>query len=365
MDVLDFVRGDLKTSAKYVGVESLENIAREVGLPVEKLVKLNANENVYGAPRVVLDAIQTAEHHIYPDPAQTKLRAALAEFHGVTPEHVVAGSGSDDLLDVLIRVVGPKKIVISTPTFGMYSFLGKLFGAEVIDVPRKANFEVDVAAVKEAVRKHEATIVFLPSPNNPTGTLLSNSDVESILQERCILAVDEAYADFCDTTSLPLLAAHSNLVVMRTFSKWAGLAGLRLGYAVAHPSLVNFLLSAKQPYNVNSAAEIAGLAALTHRKDIEPTIQALRQEKDRLYEELKQFSWLRPVPSEANFVLVEVKGPSASDVYQALRKQGIIVRFFGSQGGQLHSYIRISSGKPADIDAVLQALRDIGAGLKL
>lgn len=360
MDVQGFLRPDLRDLV-YHGVESLISIAAEIGMDVSQLVKLNANENVYGAHPKVLEALKQLELHVYPDPAQTALRAALAEHHGVKPESVVAGAGSDDILDVLVRVVGPKKIVISTPTFGMYSFLGKLAAAGMVDVPRKPNFDVDVEALCAAVREHKAELVFLPSPNNPTGNILSLAEVQTILKEHCILALDEAYIDFGGETAVPLLAAHPNLIVMRTFSKWAGLAGLRLGYGIGHPTLVACMLAAKQPYNVNLAAEVAGLAALAARDDIMTTVDALRREKDRLVTELQQFSWLRPLPSFANFVLSEVIGRDAKEVYLALRRRGIIIRYFGSQGGNLQNYIRISAGTAAQIDAIIAALKDIGA----
>ncbi|EGD72613.1 hypothetical protein PTSG_04348 [Salpingoeca rosetta] len=358
-DITRFVAPHL-AKATYKGVETVEAIAKEVGLPVEKLVKLNANENVYGAPQQVLDAITKVQHHVYPDPSQVKLRKAVAGLMGVTPENVCCGAGSDDLLDIIIRMVNPKAIVTSTPTFGMYSFLGSVANVDVINVPRNDDFTVDVDAVRQAIRDNGAKIAFLASPNNPTGTLLPNADVETLAQEDCLIIVDEAYADFCDETAMSLFGKHDNLIICRTMSKWAGLAGLRLGFAVAHKDLVSVMMAIKQPYNVNTAAEAAGLAAIEHREAIMVTVRAMRQERDRLFNELKQFSWLRPIPSSANFTLIEVTGDrSAHDVYMALRKRGIIIRFFGSQGGNLNNFIRISAGKPEHTDAVLAALKAI------
>lgn len=206
----------------------------------------------------------------------------------MTEQNVVAGAGSDDILDVVLRVVSPESIVICTPTFGMYSFLGKASGINVIEVPRLPDFNVDVPAVVAAIRQHKATLCFLPSPNNPTGTVLPNADAETILKEDCLLVVDEAYADFCDTTAMPLLATHQNLMVCRTFSKWAGLAGLRLGYGVGHVDLVTPMMAIKQPYNVNTASEAAGLAALRHRDEIMVSVRALRAEKDRMFKRLTE-----------------------------------------------------------------------------
>eukprot|EP00054_Salpingoeca_dolichothecata_P024329 m.165543 g.165543 ORF g.165543 m.165543 type:complete len:607 (-) comp24977_c0_seq13:158-1978(-) len=356
--ILRFVREDVR-GAKYHGVETLQAIAQETGVPVDQLVKLNANENSYGCPKEVLDSIQEAAHHIYPDPGQVALRSALAKLHNVKSDQIVAGAGSDDILDILMRLIGPDAIVISTPTFGMYSFLGKLAGTKVVNVDRKEDFQIDVQKVAQAIKKHKAKIAFLPSPNNPTGTPLTIEQMKILLKEDCILVVDEAYAEFCDVSAFSILAEHDNLVVTRTFSKWAGLAGLRLGYAVAHEDLVAVMLTIKQPYNVNTAAEAAGLAAIKHREAIMKTVSALVSERDRLFGALEQLPWLRPIPSQANFVLCEVLGREATAVYQALRKRGIIIRYFGAQGGNLHNYIRISSGRPEDITRVISALQEV------
>lgn len=362
-----FISDKLK-GASYKPVEILENIAASIGKPVEELVKLNANENIYGAPQSVLDELDKSGqgHFIYPDPTQMKLRTALADLHkehGVKLENVVAGAGSDDILDIIMRLVSPEVVVISTPTFGMYTFLGKISGIKVIEVKRNSDFTVDVDAIVAAVRKHKAKLVFLPSPNNPTGTILPNAVAETILQEDTILVSDEAYADFCDVTALDLFQKYDNLIVCRTFSKWAGLAGLRLGYGIAHADLISVMMGIKQPYNVNTAAEIAGLAALKHRDEILVTVNALRAEKDRMWTRInEELSWLKPVPSDANFVLNEVVGGLvAEDVYQSLRASGVIIRYFGKQGGDLSNYIRISAGKPEDTDRVLSTLADIGS----
>lgn len=163
-----------------------------------------------------------------------------------------------------MRALNPHSIVVCPPTFGMYEFLGRQARARVVEVPRQADFSVDARAVVQAVQQEGATLVMLPSPNNPTGTLLSAEDAELILEQRCVLVVDEAYIEFAGEqhSLLPLMHTHPNLVVTRTMSKWAGLAGLRVGYALAQPSLTRVLLAIKQPYNVNAAAEAAARAVL-------------------------------------------------------------------------------------------------------
>jgi histidinol-phosphate aminotransferase len=233
----------------------------------------------------------------YPDPTQAQLRAALAKLHGadgVGVANVVAGAGSDDILDIVLRVVSPTAIVICPQTFGMYTFLAKSSGIKVVEVKRNADFTVDVAAVVAAIREHKATVCFLPSPNNPTGTVLPNADAEVLLKEDCFLVVDEAYSDFCDTSAMSLVSAHQNLMVCRTFSKWAGLAGLRLGYGVGHSDIITPMMAIKQPYNVNTASEAAGLAALRYRDEIMVSVTALRAEKDRMFQRLRDEVRTRP-----------------------------------------------------------------------
>ncbi|GAB4328791.1 MAG: histidinol-phosphate transaminase [Dehalococcoidia bacterium] len=356
-DPLRFVRPDFRDLDEYVPVKPLDVLAREIGVPVERLVKLDANENLYGAPKAVFDAIAGADLHIYPDPAQTALREAIGEYVGVSPEQVVAGAGSDDLIDIIIRLVLPKATVSAPPTFGMYRFLSSIAGAEHVEVPRRPRFEVDLEGIEAAVRGG-ASIVFLPSPNNPTGNTLTRAELQAACEFDALVVVDEAYAEFSGTSYAGDVARYPNLVVLRTFSKWAGLAGLRVGYAVCHPDLASRMMTIKQPYNVNVAADVAARAAIAHRGEIMETVRCLVAERERLARELAEFDWLEPVPSEANFVLVRVTGRPAAEVAAGLRRQGVLVRYYDRP--DLRGYIRISAGRPEDTDRLLEALRNVG-----
>jgi histidinol-phosphate aminotransferase len=364
-------RLDLK-ELTYKGVESLDSIALEVGIGVDELIKLDANENVYGSAEPVYEAIEQAMRsrlHIYPDPSQYLLRQELASrvHTSLSPEWICCGAGSDDLLDIVVRLFAPRAIVVSTPTFGMYKFLGQLAGSQIVDVPRLGgSFELDVDGVVGALdNDDDATLVFLPSPNNPTGNLLPLESVQRLCRCRAVVVIDEAYADFARGPSAEtLLAEHSNLIVTRTFSKWAGLAGVRVGYALAHPSIAERMMSIKQPYNVNVAADAAARAALEHREQIMVTVDAMRDEKDRIFECIRRHfgAWIRPCPSDANFVLCELLDGAplgAHELFLALRRRGILVRYFGSQGGPLQNFFRVSAGRPEHTDAFLAALRAI------
>lgn len=356
MDLRSLLREDLEDLEEYVPVKPLDVLAREIGLPVERLVKLDANENLYGPHPAVIEAIQGAAFHIYPDPGQESLRAAIAGFVGATPEQVVAGTGADDLIDILIRLVMPKRVVIPTPAFGMYRFLAKISRADPVEVPRRPNFDLDVVAIRHAV--HEgAGIVFLTSPNNPTGNLVNRAELEAICELPALVVVDEAYIEFGGESVVPLIATHANLVVLRTFSKWAGLAGLRVGYSVSHPKLARHMMSLKQPYNVNVAADAGARAAIANFGEIREVIAGIAAERDRMAGLLRQLGWLHPCPSQANFTLFHVEGRSAKDLAAALRQRGILTRYYDRP--DLANYIRISAARPEDTDRLLAALKEL------
>jgi len=359
MDVRQFIRPDFQELEAYIPVKPLDVLAREIGLPIERLVKLDANENLYGPIPEIREAVANADLHIYPDPGQHALRSAIANYLHVDAEQIVAGAGSDDLIDILIRLVEPVAVVTATPTFGMYGYLARINHAEVIEVPRKAAFAVDIEAIARAMGAGR-TIVFLPSPNNPTGNQLVTAEVETLCQLPALIVVDEAYAEFAGHTAVPLIEQYPNLVILRTFSKWAGLAGLRIGYSVSHPEIASKLTAIKQPYNVNVAAEAAALAALEHRGVIFETVRAIVAERDRMVQRVRTgCPWLVPQPSDANFVLFAVEGRDAGDVAASLRRQGVLVRHY--QRPDLRNFIRISAGRPEDTDRLLEALRSLEA----
>lgn len=372
-DLKAAVREDLLEG--YVGVKPLEVIAEEVGVEVHEIVKLDANENLYGPPRPVLDAVMSARFHEYPDPGQTYLRRDIAAYMGVEEGNICAGAGSDDLIDILLRLVRPSPVIISTPTFGMYTYLSKISKLPVIDVPLgpAPSFNVAVEKIVEKIREVQASVVFVVSPNNPTGTVCPTEYIETLCQEQVFVVVDEAYVEFNSEVNLtPLVAKYPNLVLLRTFSKWAALAGLRCGFAVASKELIEIMLSTKQPYNVNVAADYAARAALAQKDVIGKHLQAILKEKEVMMAEISKFSWLKVLPSKSNFFLVKVGtntngeskefGESSStmtrtahELWANLRRLGILVRYFGKP--PLADYVRISAGRPQETEKLLNALR--------
>ena len=357
MDARRYFRPDFDDLEAYTPVQPLDVLAAEIGLPADRLVKLDANENLYGPHPAVRAAASSADLHIYPDPGQTALRGAIADYVGVDAEQIVAGSGADDLIDILLRLVRPAVAVTASPTFGMYSFLSKVNGTRFVEVPRGPRFEVDIPAIARTVDRG-ARLIFLTSPNNPTGNCLTLGEVEALCQVDALVVVDEAYVEFGGASVIPEIRRFPNLVVLRTFSKWAGLAGLRVGYAVSEPGIAAAMMTIKQPYNVNVVGDMAARAALLHRGEILETVRCIVAERERMAHEVGKLGWLTPLPSEANFVLFAVDPEhSAAKVKAELRKRGVLVRYYNRP--DLANYIRISAGRPEDTDRLLAALREV------
>lgn len=363
------MRPDIAALEAYTPIVPLEVLAERLGMPVERIIKLDANENPYGpSPRTLaaLAAVERDAPHryaIYPDPDQARLRAAISRYIGQPPERIICGAGSDELIDLLMRAVlrPGDALADCPPTFGMYSFDASLFGARVIAAPRDANFDVDIEAVAEAVERDGAKLLFLASPNNPTGTPLARATVERLLELPLLLVADEAYAEFSGASVVDLVGAHPNLVVLRTFSKWAGLAGLRVGYGVMHEETISYLWKIKQPYNVNVAAEVAAIAALEDVEERMATVARIVAERDRLAAALSELPGVLVYPSATNFLLCRMTAGGvarARTIRDGLARRGILIRYFNRRG--LDDCIRISVGRPEQNDAVLAALREIG-----
>lgn len=362
----------------YTPIVPFEVLSRQLGRPPEEIVKLDANENPYGPHPAVREALARYPFpHIYPDPEQRELRAALAEYVGVPADHILAGSGADELIDLICRLtLGPGDAVIDCPpTFGMYGFDAALTGARVLQAWRRPDFSVDVEEISKSANRQigawtsqgdtdrpvrqSAKLLFLTSPNNPDGSLLDPADLRRLLALPLLVIVDEAYIEFAglEHSVARWVLEYDNLIVLRTFSKWAGIAGLRLGYGIFPGWLMPTLWKAKQPYNVNVAAAVAGLTALAHRQEIGLTVDALIAERERLYRELAAVPFLRPYPSRANFVLCRVEGRDARELKAALAARGVLVRHYARPG--LENCIRVSAGRPEQTDALMRALGEV------
>ncbi|MBX6341922.1 MAG: histidinol-phosphate transaminase [Thermomicrobiaceae bacterium] len=353
------IRPSILELEPYEPVESVEAVAERTTRAIDSVIKLDANENPYGTSLRVQEVLAAFDrYHRYPDADQTAARQRVAEYAGAPAERIIIGNGSDELIDLLLlATIDPgDEVIVPTPTFGVYLSRPPLFGGVVRAVPRDDSFDLDVPAIEAAVTER-TKIIFVASPNNPTGNLVSAQDLVRLLRTGALVVVDEAYFEFSGKTLLPLGAEFDNMVVLRTFSKWAGLAGLRVGYGIFPRALAQELWKVKQPFNVSAAGLKAIEAVLDDREYLMQTVARIRVERDRLRRTLRKLNFLQPYPSHGNYILCRVTRGDAHDIHRRLEARGILVRKYDAP--DLRNYLRISVGRPEDTDALAAALRDM------
>jgi histidinol-phosphate aminotransferase len=383
MNIEKLIRPELVTMKSYTPIEPTEVLGQRGGLSPDKVVKLDGNENPYGCSLKVYQALATYPYyHNYPDPEQRELREVLEAYTGLGRQHIVCGMGSDELIDLILRLfLEPGDEVINCPpTFGMYPFSTDTGGGRLVDVPRTEGFALDMAGIKKALTGR-TKVIFVASPNNPTGNITTDKEIMELVGTGVIVVVDEAYFEFSNVTVANLVPAHPNLIVLRTFSKWAGLAGLRIGYGIFPLEIARYLMKIKQPYNASVAAQAAVLASLADIDYLRANVRKIVMERERLFGKLKELDWLVPYPSQANFILcslshrrtpsppprpdhppaviaspdsIGTKQSPAKEIWQGLRKKGIFIRYFDNP--RLKDCLRISVGRPQDTDALVEAL---------
>jgi histidinol-phosphate aminotransferase len=351
----------LKTLPVYQPGRPIEEVAREMNLPADSIIKVASNENPFGPSPLALAAIQKVltNLNLYPDGNAFYLKQKLAAKLGVEPAHLILGNGSNEIIEFVSHaLLAPgDDVVVSQFCFAIYPIVAKMFGANVISVPAK-DYGHDLPAMLKAITP-KTRIVFVANPNNPTGTLAPREEVIQFVNDvpdEVLLVMDEAYIEFLDDAVdlVPLirLGVRKNLILMRTFSKIYGLAGLRIGYGIGNPEFISALEKTRQPFNINSLAQAAALAALDDDEHVRKTrannfagLEFFR----RAFRDLK----LEFVPSFANFILVRVG--EGQKVFDAMQKHGVIVRPMG--GYQLPEWIRLSVGTPQENERSLGALK--------
>ncbi len=333
-------------------------------------VRLDANEApplLSAAARARLaSAAAESPWHRYPDATQTELRRAIAAWADVSPDEVVPGAGSDEVITFLLtafsrpRSRGAPTVVTSTPTFGMYRMGARLRGFRVLEVPLTRDWRHDVPGLLRAIEVGEPHLVFLASPNNPTGTRLDRDEVARLAAAapETVIVLDEAYVDYADASCLSLYREHPNVVVMRTLSK-IGLASLRLGWLVAAWGLAAEVDKVRQPFNLSSQTQRVATVALTELAgELASTVAFVRQERARVHAALAEFPGVEVTPSEANFLWFRAPKPS-SEVFERLRAQGVLVRSFHPAAGRLAHQLRVTMGTAEENDAFLERLAGI------
>ncbi|HUF20801.1 MAG TPA: histidinol-phosphate transaminase [Burkholderiales bacterium] len=329
---------------------------------IPDLIKLNTNENPYGPSPRVLDALRAAVSdtlRLYPDPFSERLRQALALLHGVAMEQVFVGNGSDEVLAHTFQALLKHDTPLLFPdvTYSFYPAYCRLYGIAFREVPLTASFEVAV----EDYRQPNGGII-LPNPNAPTGRIAELSGIERLLQanKESVVVIDEAYVDFGGESTVPLVSRYANLLVTRTLSKSHALAGLRVGYAIGHPQLIEALTRVKDSFNsypLDRLAQAGALAAIEDAAHVEANCRRVIASRVGLAAALEGIGF-EVVPSAANFVLARYPGRDGAELTAQLRERGIIVRHFRAPP-RIAPYMRITVGTDSQCDALISALRNI------
>ncbi|MGG4032343.1 histidinol-phosphate transaminase [Paenibacillus cisolokensis] len=357
------VRGTLRNLAPYSPGKPIWELQNELGL--SNVVKLASNENPLGPSPKALEAIalSLSDLHRYPDAGTVRLRQALAARHMMAPEQFIVSNGGDELITLIAETfLEPgDEVIVCSPSFSEYEFGAHLMGATVVSVPLDPSFQFVSEAIVEAVTARTRWIC-LCSPNNPTGTYLSRDALHRLLDalpEHVLVLLDAAYSQFATasdyTDGLEFVRAGYPVIVLQTFSKLYGLAGLRVGYGTAHEALIRQIVKVKEPFNVNALAQIAATAALQDEEHVRLTLEANQEGKRQLYHAFQKMG-LSYTESMGNFVLVEI-GAEAKRIYEALLARGIIVRYGGIWN--LPRHLRISVGNREENAALIRALADI------
>jgi len=348
----------------YIPGKPIEEVQRELGL--DYVVKLASNENPLGpSPKALAAAKRALEGvNLYPDASWYYLRERLAAEYGFTPEHYLCGAGAVEILYLLaIAYLKPgDDVVVASPSFAMFPVVTQMMGANLIRVPLQ-DFRADLNAIACAVTP-KTRLIFLDNPNNPVGTIFHHRDLVDLLErlpDRVLVVSDEAYIHFVSDPDYPdsakLLAAGYPIVILRTLSKIVGLAGLRVGFALSHPSIISTLFRVTPPFNVSRVAQAAAIAAFDDKDFIEASVALIRREKTFLYDGFAELG-LKYVPSEANFILTDL-GMPAGKAFELLLQEGVIVR---PVGPLLPTSVRITIGTRADNERLLGALARVIVG---
>lgn len=361
MDCDKLARENILKVSSYVPGKPIEEVKRELGL--KEVVKLASNENPLGPSPKAVSAARKALLQVnrYPDSSSFYLKKKLAKFLNLKPGNIILGNGSDELIDIIIKtfVKDAENIVTSEGTFLEYAIIAQINNRQISSAPLKY-FKYDLEALKKKVNS-STKLVFIANPNNPTGTYVTKyelADFLSGLPKEVIVVLDEAYDTFIDVDDFPdslKLIGGKNVVVLKTFSKAYGLAGLRVGYALAAEGLVSCMEKARQPFNVNLPAQAAATAALDDVEFLRKTRKAVLEGKNYIYDQLNKMG-IAYVPSVANFILIDT-GKDGGGVFRDMLKQGVIIRDMLQYG--LKNYIRVTIGTKRENERFVKVLKKV------
>lgn len=331
----------------------------------ENVIKMDANENPYPFPDEILQNIykRVKERGItrYPDPIAKNLRVQLAKYTGVTPEQIIVGNGSDEMIQLLLQVFGGPgtQSLIPYPTFSMYGIHTRITGGNPVGIPLKEDFSLSMDELLREVQRSENKVTFLCTPNNPTGSTIPVSQIEEILKKaKGIVVADEAYLEFYNReTNTSLLQKYNNLAIIRTFSKAFALAGLRVGYMLASAEIIREMMKLKQPYNVNAFSQEAAVTVLENRAIFKPQVEMIIAQRERLFDALKAMPGIKVYPSGSNYLMFRTE-KSGPEIHRALIEKGVLIRNLHGGPG-LDNCLRVTIGQKEENDTFLEKLKEI------
>lgn len=347
---MTFFRPNINAMSGYVPGEQ--------PLPGTQVIKLNTNENPYPPSPAALQVLRELEGELlrrYPDPMAGAFREAASQVLGVPADWILVGNGSDDLLTMIIRACSEpgQRVVYPMPTYVLYRTLTQIQGAEFVEVPYQENYSLPVESLIEA----QGAVTFVASPNSPSGTVASVEQLEKLATHLSgVLVIDEAYVDFAETDALEVVKNYDNVIILRTLSKGYSLAGLRLGFGVANPALLEGLIKVKDSYNVDAVACAVGAAAISDQDHKNTNANMIKVSRAQMADELQKLGF-HVLPSQANFLLAQFLGGNAEFLYQKLKEQGILVRYFHQP--QLTDKLRITVGTPEQNEALIKVLGEV------
>jgi len=357
----DLVRKNILNITPYIAGKPIEEIKRQLGL--KEIIKLASNENPLGASTKALEAIKKnlIKVNRYPDSQSYYLKKKLSRSLNVRPANIVLGNGSDELIDIIIKtfVEDDENIITADTTFLEYKIISQVNNRRITTVPLRY-FKYDLEGIKRKIDK-KTKLIFIANPNNPTGTYLTKYELGDFMRDlpdNLLLVLDEAYDTFIDVDDFPdslSYIANKNVIILKTFSKAYGLAGLRIGYAIADSGLVSFMENVRQPFNVNLLAQAAATAALEDRKFLEKTRKVILAGRHYLYDALNKMG-MAYVPSAANFILIDA-GRDGVGVFKEMLKYGVIIRDMEQYG--LKNFIRVTIGTKKENERFIKVFKKI------
>lgn len=330
------------------------------------LIKLDAMENPYTLPAELnqqwLDVLSTVSLNRYPDPSAAQLTKKLRNYMQVPEsQSVILGNGSDELIQMIAMAVAKpgRKIMAPEPGFVMYNMIATFVGMDYVGVPLNEDFSLDLSAMLDAIKKHQPAVIFLAYPNNPTGNLFETKEVEEIINTaEGLVVIDEAYHPFACESFMSRLGEFENMLVMRTVSKM-GLAGLRLGLLAGPEQWLNEFDKVRLPYNINVLTQASACFAIDHANVFEEQAAILREQREWLFEQLNSIDEIKVYPSRANFILVRLQKNNATDVFEKLKDEGVLIKNLSKADGVLDQCLRVTVGTPEENQKFISAFKGV------